>query len=49
VSKGRMGVGVVKGDGAGRVLAVKAKVYPHIADPATGEVLGTWNAVLLGC
>jgi len=31
------------------VLAAKAKVYPHIVDPATGEALGAWNAVLLRC
>jgi hypothetical protein len=44
-----MGVGVVIRDGNGRVLAAKAKAYPYIADPATGEALGAWNAVLLGC
>lgn len=49
VSNGRMGIRVVVRDEVGRVIAAKAKVYSNIADPSTGEALGAWNAVLLGC
>jgi hypothetical protein len=49
LSNKRMGIGVVARDSLGRVVAAKAKVFPYIADPATGEALGARLAVSLGC
>jgi hypothetical protein len=36
-------------DNLGRVVAVKAKVFPYIPNPATKEALGAWLVVSLGC